>query len=129
MSTFTKFQEIQAWQKARELVRKIYEVTGQGRFAKDFALRDQIRRAAVSIMSNIAEGYGRGGTKEFIQFLSVAKGSVSEVESQLCVALDQEHLDQKVFDQLSSLADETGKMIGGLMKYLRQTKIRGAKYK
>ncbi|MGA3243001.1 MAG: four helix bundle protein [Bacteroidota bacterium] len=129
MSTFTKFQEIEAWQKARELVRRIYDVTGQGQFAKDFALRDQIRRAAVSIMSNIAEGFGRGGTKEFIQFLSVAKGSVSEVESQLCVALDQKYIDQVVFEQLSTLADETGKMIAGLMRYLRQAKIKGAKYK
>lgn len=80
-------------------------------------------------MSNIAEGYGRGGTKEFIQFLSVAKGSVSEVESQLCVALDQKYLDQEAFDQLSNLADETGRMIAGLMKYLRQAKIKGAKNK
>jgi four helix bundle protein len=129
MSTFTKFQEIEAWQKARELTRRIYDVTAEGRFARDFALRDQIRRAVVSIMSNIAEGYGRGGTKEFIQFLSVAKGSVSEVESQLCVARDQEYLGQEEFDQLSSLADETGRMIAGLMKYLRQAKIKGAKYK
>jgi four helix bundle protein len=129
MSTFTKFQEIEAWQKARELTRRIYDVSGQGQFARDFALRDQIRRAAISIMSNIAEGYGRGGTKEFIQFLSVAKGSVSEVESQLYVALDQKYLDQETFDQLSSLADEAGRMIAGLMKYLRQAKFRGPKYK
>jgi len=129
MSTFTQFQEIEAWQRARELVRKIYDVTGQGRFAGDFALRDQIRRAAVSIMSNIAEGFGRGGTKEFIQFLSVAKGSVSEVESQLYVARDQEYLDQAEFDLLYGPADEVGRMIAGLMKYLRQAKIRGAKYK
>ena len=129
MSTFTRFQEIEAWQRARELVRRIYEVTGQGQFAKDFALRDQIRRAAISIMSNIAEGYGRGGTKEFIQFLSVAKGSVSEVESQLCAALDQKYLGQEMFDQLCDLADQTGRMIGGLMRYLRQSKIKGAKYK
>jgi four helix bundle protein len=98
MSTFNKFQEIQAWQKARELVGMIYDVTGQGRFAKDFALRDQLRRAAVSIMSNIAEGHGRGGTKEFIQFLSIAKGSVSEVESQLYVAIDQDYVDQELFN-------------------------------
>jgi four helix bundle protein len=129
VSTFTKFQEIEAWQKARELVRGIYAVTGEGRFSKDFALRDQIRRAAVSIMSNIAEGFGRGGTKEFIQFLSVAKGSVSEVESQQCVALDLEYIGRADFDRLSTLADETGKMIAGLMRYLRGAGIRGAKYK
>lgn len=80
-------------------------------------------------MSNIAEGYGRGGTKEFIQFLSIAKGSVSEVESQLYVTFDQEYLNKEEFDQLSDLADEVGKMIVDLMKYLRQAKIKGSKYK
>jgi four helix bundle protein len=129
MATFTRFHEIEAWKKSRELVRKIYEVTRQGAFAKDFALRDQIRRAGISIMSNIAEGFGRGGTREFIQFLSVAKGSVTEVESQLFIALDQEYLDQQMFDELSALADETARMIAGLMKYLSQVKIKGSKYK
>jgi four helix bundle protein len=129
LATFRRLEEIEVWQKARELVREVYSVSRQGQFARDFALRDQIRRAAVSIMSNIAEGYGRGGTKEFIQFLSVAKGSVSEVMSQLYVALDQGYLDSEGFYKLSTLADETGKMIGGLMNYLRRIKIKGSKYK
>jgi four helix bundle protein len=88
MASIEKFEDIEAWQKARELTREIYRVTNQGAFAKDFGLRDQIRRASVSIMSNIAEGFGRGGNREFIQFLSMAKGSVSEVQAQLYVAVD-----------------------------------------
>lgn len=68
----------------------MYEVSGRGAFGRDFALRDQIRRAAVSVMSNVAEGFGRGGVKEFVQFLSIARGSASEVSAQLFVALDQD---------------------------------------
>ena len=79
MGTFKKFEEIECWKKARELTRRIYEVSGKGNFAKDFGLKDQIRRAAVSIMSNIAEGHDRSGTGEFVQFLANAKGSASEV--------------------------------------------------
>lgn len=83
MSTFQRFEEIEAWQKARELTKAIYALSNDSQFARDFGLRDQIRRASVSIMSNIAEGFGRGGNKEFIQFLSTAKGSTSEVQAQL----------------------------------------------
>ena len=89
MATIQRFEEIEAWQVARELTRSVYECSKSGSFAKDFALRDQIRRAAISVMSNIAEGFERGGNAEFIQFLSIAKGSAAEVETQLYVALDQ----------------------------------------
>jgi len=92
MATFKKFEDITAWQKARELTRLVYEITKNGNFSKDFSLRDQIRRASVSIMSNIAEGFDRGGRKEFIQYLSIAKGSVGEVKSQLYTALDQKYI-------------------------------------
>ncbi|HEX9829617.1 MAG TPA: four helix bundle protein [Bacteroidota bacterium] len=98
-------------------------------FSKDFPLRDQIRRAGVSVMSNIAEGFDRGGTKEFVQFLSIAKGSVGEIKSQLYIALDQRYFDEQVFKETSSNADEVGKMIAGLMRYLQQTKVKGSKYK
>lgn len=80
-------------------------------------------------MSNLAEGFERGGTGEFVQFLSIAKGSAGEVKCQLCVALDQGYIDKEVFAQLFTLATETGRMIGGLMLYLRNTKIKGTKYK
>jgi four helix bundle protein len=86
MATFSKFEEISAWQKARELTRSIYLITREGCFYQDHGLREQIRRASVSVMSNIAEGYGRGGKREFIQYLSIAKGSATEIQSHLYVA-------------------------------------------
>ncbi|MEK6336942.1 MAG: four helix bundle protein [Acidobacteriota bacterium] len=129
MATFKTFEEIDAWKKARELTKRIYAVSGTGDFAKDFGLKDQIRKASVSIMSNIAEGFDRSGTGEFVQFLAIAKGSAAEVTSQLYVALDQDYVDQKIFAELRALGMETGNMIGGLMKYLRRSGIRGTKYK
>ena len=129
MGTFRGFEEIEVWQKARELMKRIYVISGKGEFARDFGLRDQIRRASVSIMSNIAEGYERGGTKEFAQFLSVAKGSVGEVRCQLYVALDQGYIAQSMFDELAERAREVSRMINGLMSYLRKSGMRGTKYR
>jgi four helix bundle protein len=129
MATFQSFEELQAWQKARELTRNVYLVSDQGSFSRDFGLRDQIRRACVSIMSNIAEGFDRGGTVEFVQFLAIAKGSAGEVKSQLYIAMDQNYMSKETFTHLFSLATETGRLIGGLMNYLRQSNIRGTKYK
>ena len=103
MSTFQSFTEIEAWQKARELTSKIYAVSKHGAFAKDFGLRGQIREASVSVMSNIAEGFDRNGTAEFVQFLAIAKGSVAEVASQLYVAKDQAYVTATEFDQLIAL--------------------------
>src|SRR5438445_8247510 len=100
MGKILRFEEIEAWKKARLLTRDIYQVTAKGDFARDFGLRDQIRRASVSAMSNIAEGFERDGNKEFIQFLSNAKGSTSEVRSQLYVALDAGFIDEKKFQEL-----------------------------
>jgi len=128
MASIERFEDIEAWQKARELTREIYRITNQGAFVKDFGLRDQIRRAAVSIMSNIAEGFGRGGNKEFIQFLSTAKGSASEVEAQLYVALDAEYITKDQFQQLYGLAQSSGKMIGGFIRYLQKSDHKGVKF-
>jgi four helix bundle protein len=114
MSKVDKFEDLIAWQKARELTKRIYEVTRQGDFAKDFGLKDQIQRAAVSMMDNIAEGFERGGRAEFHQFLSTAKASCAEVRSQLYVALDVGYIAQSGFDQLQSLAEEVAKILGGL---------------
>ncbi|HID34411.1 MAG TPA: four helix bundle protein [Anaerolineae bacterium] len=113
-SRIEEFEDLIAWQKARELTREVYRVTRQGSFAKDYGLCGQIQRAAVSIMSNIAEGFERGNPREFHQFLSVAKASCAEVRSQLYVALDTGHLDEASFHELMQLAKETGKVIGGL---------------
>ena len=129
MARIAKFEDIDAWQKARELTREVYKITHRGAFARDFGLRDQIRRAAVSIMSNIAEGFGRGGNREFIQFLSMAKGSVSEVQAQLYVAVDAGYLTEDQFQQLYSLSQSTGNLIGGFIRYLAASEHKGAKYK
>ena len=128
MATFRSFEEIDAWQKGRELAKAVYEITERGLFSKDFGLKDQIRRASVSIMSNIAEGFERDGTKEFIQFLSIAKGSTGEVKSQLYVAFDQGYLTQREFDTITGLAEEAGRMIAGLMTYLKHSGMKGAKF-
>ena len=109
-----RFEDLIAWQKARELTRSIYKITNKGKFARDFGLRDQIRRASVSVMSNIAEGFERGGRAEFHQFLVIAKGSCAEVLSQLYVALDTNYIDKRTFDKISLLAIETSRIIGGL---------------
>jgi len=129
MARIEQFEDIDAWKKARELAQAVYEVTPVGEFARDFGLRDQIRRAAVSVMSNIAEGFERSGDKEFRQFLSLAKGSAGEVKAQLYVALDARFLSQEQFDQLYSLATETGRLIGGFMRYLTDSGYKGSKFK
>jgi four helix bundle protein len=109
-----RFEELIAWQKARTLSREIYEVTRRGAFARDFGLSGQIQRAAVSIMSNIAEGFERGGRGEFHQFLSTAKASCAELRSQLYVALDVGYLDKQKFHVLLKHAEEVARIIGGL---------------
>lgn len=128
MATFTRFEDIESWQKARLLARTIYAVTSIGAFAKDYGLRDQVRRSAVSIMANIAEGFGRGGNKEFIAFLSNARGSCAEVKSHLYVALDSELIGKTEFDSLFLLAGEIEGLISGLMKYLAASEARGRKF-
>ena len=119
MATISKFENIEAWQKARVLTREVYVVTAEGAFSKDFGLRDQIRRASVSVMSNIAEGFDRGGVREFIQFLFIAKGSSAEVQAQLYVALDAGYISQEQFKGLYDLAGDTGRLIGGFIRYLK----------
>lgn len=109
-----KFEDLIAWQKARELTKIIYQITNYGKFSKDFGLRDQIRRSAVSIMSNIAEGFERGGRAEFHQYLVIAKGSCAELRSQLYVALDAGYLDIVTYQKVNALAEETSRLIGGL---------------
>ena len=129
MGNIEKFEEIEAWKKARRFNRDIYSITKSNGFHKDFALKNQIRRASISVMSNIAEGFERSGTGEFIQFLAIAKGSAGEVRSQLYIALDQDYINQKTYEGLNDLTDEISNLIGGLMKYLRKTEIKGSKFK
>ena len=114
MSKIKKFEDLIAWQKARELTRIIYYVTKQEAFAKDFGLSGQIQRAVVSIMSNISEGFERGSPKQFSHFLTLAKGSCAEVRSQNYIALDIGYLTNIQFLEISSRTDEISKIIQGL---------------
>lgn len=129
MATIERYEDIQGWQKARELTSFVYSVTKQRAFARDFRLKDQIRKAAISIMSNTAEGFERGGRAEFIQFLSIAKSSAGEAQSQLYIALDQEYITPEQFDKGYKLCDETMRLIGGFIAYLQKTPVQGPKYK
>ena len=129
MSTFRRFEDIEAWQKARELTKVVYQLSGRGHFAKDFGLRDQIRRASVSIMANIAEGFERDGTGEFIQFLAIAKGSAAEVLSHAYVAFDQGFIHQSDLDWLNEKTSEVRRMMAALMTYLRKSGTKGLKFK
>jgi len=122
MATFKKFEDIKAWQKARRLTSKIYNVTGSVRFAQDFGLRNQIQRASVSVMANIAEGYGRHSDKEFANFLSIAHASVSEVQSHLYVALDLRYISAEAFKDLYGLLEEIGRMTFVLAAHLRKSR-------
>lgn len=121
MGKIEKFEDIESWKKARRLVGDVYRLTSDGRFSKDFGLRDQVRRASISIMLNIAEGFGRRTDKELAQFLFVALGSVAEVQSALYIALDQRYIDQTEFEDLYTQCSEVARLLSGFIKYLRKT--------
>jgi four helix bundle protein len=122
MAKIERFEDIHAWQKARDLVREVYSATTDGLFARDFGLRDQIRRAAVSIMLNIAEGFARKTSREFCRFLVIAHGSAAEVQAALYVALDQRYITREQFERLYGTADETSKLIMGFSSYLNKSR-------
>jgi len=115
------FEDIEAWKKAREITSLIYKATGKDKFNKDYGLKDQIQRASVSIMSNIAEGFDSSTNPEFARYLSIARRSASEVQSQLYIALDQGYIIKEEFDALYNKTEETRKMITGFIKYLKNS--------
>ena len=117
--SWKSFEEIEAWQVARVLNQRFWEVLQSGAFGKDFALVDQLNRSVGSTMDNIAEGFDGGSNAEFARFLSYTQRSCSEVRSQLIRALDRKHLDQSTFDELAGLAAEIHRKSGGLIKHLR----------
>ncbi len=121
---FKKFEEIDAWKRGRKLVTSVYAVTGEGLFANDFGLREQIRRAAVSICSNIAEGFGRRENKEFIKFLWIAKGSAAEVQSQLYHARDLKYIQHDKAKEFYDEANLISAEIYSLIKSLSVTPTR-----
>ena len=118
MATFKTFEEINAWQNARVLVKEVYAMTGCGDFSRDYGLKDQIQRAAVSICSNIAEGFERRGNKEFINFLWIAKGSAAEVCSQLHNAKDIGYITDEQFKSIYDSAKQIGGMLFNLITIL-----------
>jgi len=121
MPTITRFEDIKAWQTARELVNLIYDLSDKAPFARDFGLKDQMRRAAVSVMSNIAEGFESRTQPLFIDFLGRAKGSAGEVRAQAYVALDRSYVTQPEFDQLFDLADKCSRQLSRFVSYLGTT--------
>ncbi len=123
------YEDLEIWKAARILTRAIYRESRRKPFCSDYGLVDQIRRATVSVMSNIAEGYERDGNKELIQFLSIAKGSCGEVRCQLYVALDQEYISKGVFSELVDSSKKLSIMINNFMRYLKGSPMRGVKYK
>lgn len=123
------FEELDVWKKARELVNFVYRVTKSKEFIKDYGLIDQIRRASVSVMSNIAEGFERGSNTEFLQYLFIAKGSAGEVRTQLYIALDQEYVSQEEFEKGKSLCVNVSGQLSGLIQYLKSSKFKGEKFK
>jgi len=119
MAVIERFEEIEAWREARNLTQQIYHVTRRGAFNRDLGLRDQIRRATVSIMANIAEGFDGGSNREFIRYLGYALRSATEIQSHLYVALDQGYIDEERFRALYQLATNVKNLIHGFLRYLR----------
>jgi four helix bundle protein len=129
MSTIKSFEDILAWQKARDLCRIIGNYIDEGRFKKNFSLLDQIERSSGSIMDNIAEGFERSGNREFLQFLYISKGSCGEFRSQLYRTLDRNYINESEFNELYILAKDVISMLQKLINYLEQSEIKGLKYK
>ena len=122
-------EELLVWQRARELVNKVYDLTKNQSFRKDFSLVDQIRRAVISVMCNIAEGYERGSNVEFIQFLYIAKASCGEVRTQLMIAFDQGYISKEELEKAKEVALKLSGMLSNFIAYLKQSKLRGNKFK
>lgn len=129
MGTIKRFEDLKIWELAREIANDVFLISNDGEFSKDSSLKDQIRRSTGSVMDNIAEGFDRDGRREFIHFLSIAKGSASEIKSQLYRALDRNYISQETFDNVKNKLEEQTKMIGGFMNYLRQSDYKGNKFR
>jgi four helix bundle protein len=123
-----RFEDLEIWKEARELCKRIFEITSGSPFCTDFKLRDQIKSSSGSVMDNIAEGFERDGNKEFVQFLSMAKGSCGEVRSQSYRAFDYQYINQDILDELISHTIQLGKKISSLMAYLKKSEYRGSKF-
>lgn len=127
MATFQKFEDIDVWQRARLVCKAVYRESRLGQFRQDRGLADQVQRAAVSVMANVAEGAGRGGNREFVQFLVIARGSAAEVRSHLYVAMDAGYITTEIFSEIMGETRQIELMIGGLVKRIRNTPHNGAR--
>ncbi len=123
MAAISKFEELHAWQAARHLCNSVYSCSRQSGFRVDFPLRDQIRRAAISVMSNIAEGFERGVRAEFCRFLTIAIASLGELETQLYIAADQSYITSAELQSLYALSETTRRLIGGLRRHVAARQI------
>lgn len=128
MTSFKTFEDIDAWKDARSLADRIFKLTLEDSFSKDFKLRDQINGSSGSIMDNIAEGFERGGNREFIQFLSIDKASAGETRSQLYRALDRNHITETEFNSLKENVLQISKRISRLISYLKGSDLKGSKF-
>jgi four helix bundle protein len=124
----SRFEDLIAWQKSRELFKIMHKMISQKPLSANYPMRDQMTRSSLSVMSNIAEGFDRGGNREFIQFLYVSKGSCSELRSQLFAAKDAGYLSQEDFSTLYNLADEISRIIHGLIEALKRSQKKGNKF-
>ena len=121
MAKINRFEDLQTWQKARELANHVYDLTENPKFSKDFRLRDQIQGAAGSVMHNIAEGFDSGTNPDFIRFLKMSRRSASEVQSELYLALDRKYITDENLNTAYSLATESKRLINGMVAYLRKS--------
>ena len=128
MATIARFEDLIAWQKAKALVVPIYKLTQQTEFAKDFGLKDQCRRAAVSVVSNIAEGFERKGNREFLQFLFIALGSLGELQTQIEIAFDLQYITKEDLENSKVKIIEVRKIVSGLVSHLKSTEFKGTKF-
>ncbi|MGA8657997.1 MAG: four helix bundle protein [Chthoniobacterales bacterium] len=129
MTTIKTFHDFEAFKKAREFTKEVGRLTHSGRFAHDKVLVTQCRKALLSVLSNFAEGFERDGNQEFVQFLSISKGSLGEIRAQLVYALDQEYIDEQSYSRLDELGSAAARLNSGLIAHLRRSQLKGRKFR